>query len=91
MLKPVPVMLLPLIATAAVPVLESVTDVGELLLPTTTLPKLMLAGFALSAPCVPVPLRAIFSGEPGALLVIETLPLALVAVVGAKVTVKDVV
>jgi hypothetical protein len=42
MLKPVPVMLLPLIATAAVPVLESVTVVGALLLPTATLPKLTL-------------------------------------------------
>ena len=91
MLKPVPVMLPPVIATAAVPVLESVTDAGELLLPTTKLPKLMLAGLALSAPCVPVPLRAIVSGEPGALLVIDTLPLTLVAVVGENVTVNEAV
>ena len=88
MLKPAPVTLLAVMETAAVPVLESVTVVGALLLPTTTLPKLTLVGLALSAPCVPVPLRGIFNGEPGALLVIDTLPLALPVVVGAKVTVK---
>ena len=46
LLKPVPVMLLPVMETAAVPVLESVTDVGALVLPTAMLPKLMLAGLA---------------------------------------------
>jgi len=71
--------------------LERVIVVGVLLPPTATLPKSTLAGFALSAPSVPVPLNAIVRGEPGALLVIDTLPLALVAVVGAKVTVKVVV
>ena len=92
LLKPVPVMLLPVMETAAVPVLESVTDVGALVLPTAMLPKLMLAGLALSAPVpVPVPVKAIVRGEPGALLVIDTLPVALVAVVGAKVPVKDAV
>jgi hypothetical protein len=91
MLKPVPVMLLPVIEIAPVPVLVSVTVVGVLLLPTATLPKLMLAGLALSAPAVPVPLRAIVSGEFGSLLVIDTLPLALAAVVGVNVTVKEVV
>ena len=90
MLKPVPVIPLPEIETAAVPVLESVTATAALL-PTARLPKLMLAGLALSAPCVPVPLRAIVRGEPGVLLVIEMLPLMLVAVVGAKVTLKEVV
>jgi hypothetical protein len=90
MLNPAPVILLPVIETAAVPVLESVTVVG-VLLPTATLPKLMLAGLALSAPCVPVPVRAIFKGEPVALLVTDTLPLTLVAVVGANVTVKETV
>jgi len=39
---------------------------------------------------VPVPLRAIVRGEPAALLVIDTLPLTLVPVVGAKVTLKEV-
>jgi hypothetical protein len=91
MLKPAPVTLPPVMDTAVVPVLESVTVVGELLLPTTTFPKLMLEGLALSAPCVPVPLRAIVRGEPGALLVIDTLPVVLVAVVGVKVTVNEAV
>jgi hypothetical protein len=91
MLKPVPVMLLPVIETAPVPVLVSVTVVGALLLPTATLPKLRLVGLALSAPAVPVPLRAIVRGEFGSVLVIDTLPLSLPAVVGSKVTVKDVV
>ena len=91
MMNPVPAILLPEMETGAVPVLESVTVVGALLLPTATLPKLMLAGLALSAPCVPVPLSAIVRGEPGAVLVTDTLPTALPVVVGAKVTVKEVV
>lgn len=37
-----------------------------------------------------VPLKAIVSGEPGALLVIETLPLGLPAVVGANCAVNEV-
>lgn len=40
---------------------------------------------------MPVPVKAIVSGEPGALLVTDTLPLAAPAVVGANVTVKVVV
>jgi hypothetical protein len=38
---------------------------------------------------VPVPDRAIAAGEPGALLTIETLPVAAPADVGAKVAVND--
>ena len=91
MLKPAPVTLPPVMDTAVVPVLESVTVVGELLLPTTTFPKLMLEGLALSAPSVPVPLKAIVRGEPGVLLVIDMLPVVLVAVVGVNVTVKETV
>ena len=91
MLKPVPVMLLPVIEIAPVPVFVSVTVVGVLLLPTATLPKLTLEGLALSAPAVPVPLRAIVRGEFGSVLVIDTLPLALAAVVGSNVMVKEVV
>jgi hypothetical protein len=91
MLKPAPVMLLPVMETGAVPVLERVIVVGVLLLPTATLPKLMLAGLALRVPCVPVPERASFNGDPGALLVIDTLPVVLVAVVGVKVTVNEAV
>jgi hypothetical protein len=85
-------MLLPVMETAAVPVLERVTVVGALLLPTATLPKLMLAGLAPSAPVpAPVPVNAIVRGELVPLLVIDTLPLALAAVVGVYVTVKVVV
>jgi hypothetical protein len=40
---------------------------------------------------VPVPLNAILSGDPGALLEIDMLPLALAAAVGAKVTLKEAV
>jgi hypothetical protein len=39
---------------------------------------------------VAVPLNAIVSGEPGALLAMETLPLALPEVVGANSAVNDV-
>src|SRR5271163_4482982 len=50
----------------------------EELLPTATLPNDTLAGLIVSCgcDCVPVPLRAIVRGDPGALLVIETLPVA---------------
>lgn len=85
--KPVPEALAAVTETAAVPVFLSVTVV-DVLLPTTTLPKLTLDGFADSAPCAPVPLSAIVAGEPGALLVIEMLPEALPAEVGANVTVN---
>ena len=54
------------------------------MLPTTTLPKLYDDGFALMEPCVPVPLRGIDAGEPAALLVMEMLPDALPAEVGAN-------
>ena len=37
---------------------------------------------------MPVPLNATLSGDPGALLEIDTLPLALVVVVGENVTLK---
>jgi hypothetical protein len=40
--------------------------------------------------CVPIPLSAMVSGEFGALLAIEMLPLALPAVVGANLAVNDV-
>lgn len=61
---------------------------SELLLPTFTLPKLRLVGFAPSrkVAATPVPLRAIGSGELGALLTSETAPVTLPAAVGAKTT-----
>ena len=54
------------------------------MLPTRTFPKLTLAGFAESCPCVPVPLKGMVSGDPGALLVMEMFPEALPATVGAN-------
>ena len=54
--------------------------------PSMTLPKLKLAGFTLSPGCAPVPLSAIVAGEPAALLVTLTLPLAAPAAVGANTT-----
>ena len=53
-------------------------------MPTTTLPKFTAAGFDESWPCVPVPLSTTVAGEPGALLVMEMLPEALPAAVGAN-------
>lgn len=89
MLKPVPEALAAEIVTLAVPEFVSVIDC-DVLPPTRTLPKFTLEGFAVSVPCDPVPLRAIEAGEPGALLVIEMLPVALPAVVGANWAVNDV-
>jgi hypothetical protein len=75
MLNPVPETLAAEIVTLPVPVLFNVT-VADALLPTSTLPKLTLAGLALSPPCVPVPLSAIASGEFEASLVTVSVPLA---------------
>ncbi len=69
----------------ALPELLSVTFRAPLL-PTVTSPKLMLVGFKLSRPWVPVPLRESEVGEFGALLVKERLPVAAPAVAGLKVT-----
>ena len=63
----------------------------ELLLPTTTLPKPTLDGDADIWACSPVPVNGMVVGEPGALLVIETAPLAAPAAVGVNVTVNEVV
>ena len=74
---------------------EMVTDapvafklpVSEELEPTTTLPKLREAGDTANWPAaVPVPESAMESGELEAFETIETLPLAALALVGAKVT-----
>ena len=87
MLKPVPVMLLPVIETAAVPVLESVTVTG-VLPPTVTLPKLTLDGLALSPPSVPVPLRGMDSDPFVAVDVIVMLPDDVPVAVGANAAEK---
>jgi hypothetical protein len=81
-LKPAPVTVTAEIVTVAVPLFVSVT-VCELLVPVVTLPNAALLGDAANCACVPVPLKLIVVGEFGALLTIEMLPLALVAVVGA--------
>jgi hypothetical protein len=83
MVKPVPLMLLPEIETAAVPLLESVTDADELPF-TATPPKLMFDGFALSSPRTPVPPRGIDSVPFVAVDVIVMLPESAVAAVGAN-------
>jgi len=84
-LNPVPETVTLETVTLEFPVFVKVT-LEEPLTPTFTLPKLRLVGFAPSSRvgATPVPLRAIASGEPGALLTIETEPVALPAVVGAK-------
>jgi hypothetical protein len=75
--------------SVALPVLDSVT-VCVALLPTFMLLNATEDGLTFSCACaaVPTPLRPITSGEPGAVLVIETLPLALPEAVGAKLTVN---
>ena len=74
----------------ALPLFASVI-LCELLVPTVTVPKVTLVGLAEICGWVPVPVRAMVRGEPDALLAIDTLPLALVALGGANVTVKEVV
>lgn len=86
-LKPAPVTVADEIVSEAVPPFVIFTGV-VFVLPSVTLPKLTEVGFAEISGCVPVPLREIVSGEPGALLVIETLPLPLPDEVGANSAVK---
>jgi hypothetical protein len=83
MLKPVPDTFACEIVTPAVPVFFRLI-VWVLVLPMATLPKLMLTGVGVSCACAPVPLKATVSGDPGALLVMEILPEALPATVGAN-------
>jgi len=87
MLKPVPEALAAEIVTLAVPELLNV-KVCVPLPPTRTLPKLKLEGLAMSAPCTPVPLNAIMTGEFVALLATLTLPVTLPAEAGAKATLR---
>ena len=91
MLNPVPEGNACVTVNAAFPGFVRVT-VCETVLPTDTLPKVTLAGLIVSCGCdaVPDPDKAITSGEPGALLTMETLPAALPAVVGANFAVNDV-
>ena len=58
--------------------------VCELLAPTATLPKPTMLGFAVNPGCTPVPVIAIVSGDPGALLVIVMVPMGLPAESGVN-------
>jgi len=70
------------------PVLVTVSE-RDLLLPTVTLPKLSVVGFAPSVPCdTPVPESAIFRVGFEALERMLMLPLATEAEAGVNVTVK---
>jgi hypothetical protein len=89
MLKPEPSTFACEIVTAAEPPLVRLI-VCELLFPVVTVPKFALEGLALSAPCVPTPMSAIFNGEPGASFVIEMLPVAEPVPLGANFAVNDV-
>jgi hypothetical protein len=60
----------------------------ELLFPTATFVNVALVGLAAGWAWSPVPLKAIPAGEPGTLLVRDTLPEALPPEVGAYVTVN---
>jgi hypothetical protein len=90
-LNPVPEGVALVMLSAPLPEFVRVTFC-EALLPTATFPNGTLLGLIVSCgcDCVPVPLRAIVSGDPGALLVIETLPVAAPEVVGANFAVNDV-
>jgi hypothetical protein len=84
-LKPAPETFTPEMLTFEFPVLVRLV-LSELLLPRFTLPKLRLVGFAVSrkVALTPVPLRPIISGELGALLISETVPVTLPAALGLK-------
>ena len=62
--------------------------VCEFVIPSATLPKLTLGGFAAICACAPVPVTETVIGEAGASLVIEMLPETFPAVVGANCTVN---
>jgi hypothetical protein len=85
MVNPVPDALAAEMVTLAVPEFVNVT-VCDPLLPTSTLPKLTLAGLGVSCPCTPVPAREMAAGELVALLVTLTLPVTLPVTPGANST-----
>jgi len=89
-LNPVPVAVTDDIVTLALPPFVSV-KLCELLVPVVTLPNAALVGVAANCGCVPVPFKGIASGEFGALLTIDMLPLAAPLVVGANCALNDVV
>jgi hypothetical protein len=86
-LNPVPLTSTLEIVTFALPAFVSVA-VSELLLPTSTLPKsrLLVLEINRGVEAIPEPLVEITSGELGASLVNETVPVAFPAEVGANTT-----
>lgn len=90
MLNPTPLALPPEIVTLVLPLFVSVTVCG-LELPTTTLLKAMLPGFAINVEFAATPLPANVSvcGELGALSVNTMFPVTPPATVGANCTLKD--
>jgi hypothetical protein len=86
--KPVPTGVIWLIVSGDPPELVRVSD-SEVLLPVVTLPKLRLAGAAVSWPGVtPVPESGTFKGELVALEAMAKLPVMLPAAVGENFTLK---
>lgn len=73
--------------TLAVPEFVRVT-VADPLLPSNTLPKLMLDGFAVRAPCTPVPLTGMETVASVAVLVIDMVPVELPVAAGENCAVK---
>jgi len=91
-LKPAPEVLIWEIVMLTFPVLLTAIAC-VLLLPTLTLLKFQLAGFAVSCAngaAAPVPVKGKLFGEPKAVLTSETFPLKELAVKGAKITVNEV-
>jgi hypothetical protein len=87
MLNPVPEVLTCEMATLAVPEFVRVT-LTDPLAPTSRLPKLMLAGFAVRFPCTPVPSSPIATVGLLAVLVMRMLPAAPPMAVGVNCAVK---
>ena len=86
--KPVPETVTEEIVTVAEPPFVRLT-VCELLVPVVTLPNAAVFGVAANCASMPVPLKAIVAGEPGALLTIEILPVSLPATGGVNLAVND--
>ena len=91
-LNPTPEVLIWEIVMLTFPVFLTPIACG-LLLPTMTLLKSQLAGFAVSCAngaAAPVPVKGKLFGEPKAVLTSETLPLKEPVIKGAKITVNEV-
>src|SRR3989441_7991754 len=87
MLKPAPVKLPCAMVKLALPELVKVRFCTPLV-PTSTLPKLTVAGVTESCGCTPVPLRVVGLDVLAAVIRIDRLPDSLPVVVGANCTLK---